>query len=385
MHPQTAESNRVSQSTERPTVAEIDLSALHSNVEAIRARVGTAQIMGIVKANAYGHGLVRIAQELVDSGVEQLGVAFVEEGIALRAAGVTAPILVLGGVVGDQVELFLENDLMLAASSMLKLQLIEKAAVALGKRAKVHIKIDTGMERLGIHHYNAAELFAAVTASPHCDLCGVFSHFATSDNADRSFAELQLQRFITATEWFPNNGLPMPPRHMANSGAILQHPDAIFDIVRPGLLLYGLYPSAEVLRTIPLQPVMSLKTRVVYFKVVPAGGRIGYEGTWTAPEQTRIVTLPVGYADGYRRCLSNRGQVLIRGKKYPIVGIVSMDQITVNIGWDEAYNDDEAVLLGHQGDEVITAEDVAKWMETISYEVITGVSARVPRVYGGRR
>lgn len=337
--------------------------------------------MGVVKANAYGHGIVRVAQELIENGVEMLGVAFVEEGLTLRQAGITAPILVLGGLVGDQVTQFLENDLMITCSSMLKLQLIEKAATALGRRAKVHIKIDTGMERLGIHHYNAAELFAAVMASQHCDLCGVFSHFATSDNADRTFAELQLQRFIDATQWFPQNGLPMPPRHMANSGAILQHPNAIFDIVRPGLILYGLYPSADVQRSIALRPVMSLKTRVVYFKVVPQGGRIGYEGTWTAPEQTRVVTLPVGYADGYRRRLSNRGQVLIRGKKYPVVGIVSMDQITVNIGWDEAYNDDEAVLLGWQGDEVITAEDMAAWIETISYEVLTGVSARVPRVY----
>jgi len=371
--------------TSRPTVAEIDLSALRFNVAGIRARIEQtnprAQIMAIVKANAYGHGMTRIAQELVASGVEQLGVAFVEEGLALREAGIRAPILVLGGIIGDQVGQFIEHDLMITASSLHKLEQIESTAQVMNKRAKIHVKIDTGMERLGVHHYNAAELFKAVTRARHCDLCGVFSHLASSEAADAGFTKTQTERFEEATAWFDENKVPMPPRHLANSGAILQHPQTVFDIVRPGLILYGIYPSPDVEKTIALTPVLSFKTRVVFFKVVEAGARVGYDGTWTAPEQTRVVTLPVGYGDGFRRSLSNRGSVLIRGSKYPIVGNVSMDQITVNIGAGTAYNDDEVVLIGSQQDETIAVENLAAWTDTIAYEVLTGINTRVPRVY----
>jgi len=369
----------------RPTVAEIDLGALGHNVAATRAHLqktnSRAQIMAIVKANAYGHGMARIARELIDSGVEQLGVAFVEEGIALRQSGIDVPILVLGGIIGDQVGQFIEHDLMISASSLHKLEQIEATARSMKTRAQIHVKIDTGMERLGIHHYNAGELFEAVTRAKNCVLCGVFSHLANSESSDKSFTEIQTQRFEEATAWFDKNKVPMPPRHLANSGAILQHPQTVFDIARPGLLLYGIYPSPDVERTVELQPVLSLKTRVVFFKVVEQGARVGYDGTWTAPRQTRVVTLPVGYGDGYRRSLSNRGSVLIRGCKYPIVGNVSMDQITVNIGGGTAYNDDEVVLLGAQDGETISVEDVAKWSDTISYEVLTGINTRVPRVY----
>lgn len=337
--------------------------------------------MGIVKANAYGHGLIRTAQEVVNCGVEQLGVAFVEEGIVLRQNGIKVPILVLGGIIGDQLRDFIQHDLMITASSIYKLDLIEDAAQSLGKRARIHVKIDTGMERLGIHHYNAAQLFEAVLATRHCDLCGVFSHLASSESPDKSFTQLQVERFLEATEWFNKRSLPMPLRHMANSGGILQHPATFFDLVRPGIMMYGVYPGAEVEKTVALQPVLSFKTRVVYFKVVPQGAAVGYNGTWTAPCDTRVVTLPVGYGDGYRRSLSNRGRVLIRGNSYPIVGNVSMDQITVNIGDGTAYNDDEVALIGAQGTECISVEEMANSMETIPYEVLTGINTRVPRLY----
>jgi alanine racemase len=365
----------------RPTVVEVDLAALRYNIANIRARVGNAQIMGIVKANAYGHGLIRTAQELVNCGVEQLGVAFVEEGIVLRQNGIRVPILVLGGIIGDQLADFIEHDLMITASSVYKLDLIEDAAQSLGKRAKIHVKIDTGMERLGIHYYNAAQLFEAVLATQHCDLCGVFSHLASSESLDHSFTQLQVERFLEATEWFNKRTLPMPLRHMANSGAILQHPATFFDLVRPGIMTYGVYPDPNVEKTVALQPVLSFKTRVVYFKVVPQGAAVGYNGTWVAPCDTRVVTLPVGYGDGFRRSLSNRGRVLIRGNSYPIVGNVSMDQITVNIGDGTAYNDDEVALIGAQGAECISVEEMANWMDTIPYEVLTGINTRVPRLY----
>lgn len=365
----------------RPTVAEIDLAALRHNVAAIQRHVAPARVMGIVKANAYGHGLLRIAREMEAAGVSMLGVAFVEEGILLRQSGITVPILVLGGLIGDQIAQFLEHDLSITASSVWKLEQIERTARDMKTTARVHLKIDTGMERLGVHHFNADELFAAAEGAPHCRIEGVFSHLASSQEVDGEWTALQLERFETATNWFRDNGHEMPPRHLANSGAVLNSPSTWFDIVRPGLMNYGIYPEGAA-KTVELKPVLTWKTRVVYFKVVTAGTRIGYDGTWTAPRQTRIVTLPVGYGDGFRRSLSNRGQVLIRGKRYPVVGNVSMDQITVDIGPDgTAYNDDEVVLIGRQGEEEITVDEMAGWMDTISYEVLTGIHTRVPRMY----
>jgi len=365
----------------RPTRIEVNLSALRHNVQCVRSLVGNRPIMGIVKANAYGHGLVRTSQELLRYGVDQLGVAFLEEGIELRRAGITAPILVLGGLLGSQVRHFIEFDLMITASSVFKLHQIEEAAAALGKRAKVHLKVDTGLERIGIHYYNAHKLFEAALAVKHCDILGVFSHFAESHSEDHSYTRLQLERFHEALDFFPRHSVPMPTRHIANSAAIMQHPDSLLDMVRPGIMLYGVRPRADLAPHIPLQPVLSLKTRVVYFKVVPKGARVGYDGTWVAPEDTRVVTLPVGYGDGYRRTLSNVGCVLIAGKRYPIVGKISMDQMMVNIGHDSAFNEDEVVLIGEQGNERITCEELAAMIDTSPYEILTGLAARLPRVY----
>ncbi len=382
----------------RPTVAQINLAALRFNVSQIRARVNAnragsrgvtsstrsapTRIMGIVKANAYGHGLVRIAHELAANGVEEVGVAFVEEGIELRQSGITVPILVLGGLIGDQVDDFIAHDLTMTASSTYKLEIIEEAAQRLKKRAKIHIKIDTGMERLGVHYYSAETLLERVAKSKWCDLCGVFSHFATSESEDQSFTNLQMERFLRVLDWFPRNGIAMPTRHIANSGAILNNCATFLDMVRPGLLLYGVYPDEESARSVEVQRVLSLKTRVVFFKVTKAGSSVGYGRTWTAPHDTRIVTLPVGYGDGYRRSLSNKGRVLVRGNKVPVVGVVSMDQITVDIGANgTAYNDDEVVLIGEQGSEEVSIEEMARWMDTIPYEVLTGINTRVPRVY----
>lgn len=365
----------------RPTTAWVDLGALRANVAAIRERVGSRQIMGIVKANAYGHGLLRTSQELLAAGVDALGVAFLEEGILLRRSGVTAPILVLGGIIGNQVVHFLEHDLQITASSPFKLQQIEEAAAALGKRAQIHLKLDTGMERIGVHWDGAAKLFEAAVAAKHCDLVGVFSHLASSDAADRSYTRLQLERFLDALHWFSQRSLPCPPRHLANSGAILQHPDTWFELVRPGITLYGLYPTAEVERTIPLRPVLSLESRVVYFKVVRAGGSVSYDSTWTAPKDTRVVTVPVGYGDGYSRRLSGKAQVLIGGHRHPVIGRITMDALMVDIGQSSAYNADPVVLIGAQGEQRIGVEEVAAWLETNVYEVLTSINTRVPRRY----
>ncbi|MDX9757770.1 MAG: alanine racemase [Bacteroidota bacterium] len=365
----------------RPTVIEVDLAALHANVARVRERVGDARIMATVKANAYGHGLLRTARELLRFGVDELGVAFLEEGIALRRAGVTAPILVLGGIIGNQIAHFLEYDLQIPASSLFKLEQIEATAAAMGTRAMVHVKIDTGMGRIGIRHENAWRLFDALQESSHCELRGVFSHFASSHDSDPAYTRLQLDRFLETLEYFPRHGLPMPVRHIANSAAVLQHPDSILDMVRPGIMLYGVYPSPEVQRSVVLRPALRMKTRVVYFKVVREGASIGYDRTWTAVRDTRVVTLPVGYGDGYARSLSNRAQVLIHGKRYPIVGRISMDQCMVDIGQDSAYTGDEVVLIGTQNDGGVTIEELAEFCGTIPYEILTMLSARVPRRY----
>jgi alanine racemase len=365
----------------RPTVVEVNLSALRHNVAAVRSLAGDAQIMATVKANAYGHGLIRTSRELLAAGAQQLGVAFLEEGIALRKAGITAPILVLGGIIGNQISHFLEYDLQLTASSVYKLQQIEETAAQMKRRAKVHVKIDTGMGRIGVRHEHASHLFDAAVRAVHCDLCGVFSHFSSSHSADHACTRLQLERFFEAIDFFPKHQLPMPLRHIANSGAILQHPDAILDMVRPGIMLYGVYPDRQVLRSVELAAVLSFKTRVVYFKVVRGGQAIGYDHTWTAPIDTRVVTLPVGYGDGYSRSLSNNGEVLINGRRYPIAGTISMDQCMIDIGGDSAFNDDDAVLIGTQGDEHITVEEIAERIGTIPYEVLTMINTRVPRQY----
>ena len=365
----------------RPTVVEVDLSALRYNIEQIRRVAGHVRIMASVKANAYGHGLVRTSQEMLRFGVDELGVAFLEEGIMLRRAGITAPILVLGGIIGNQISHFLEYDLMLTASSVHKLQQIEQTAASMGIKATIHIKIDTGMGRIGIRPENAHALFEAASEARHCELRGVFSHFASSHAADRSFTQRQLDLFLSALEFFPKNNLPTPVRHIANSGAVLQHPDSILDMVRPGIALYGVYPGAETPHSLALKPTLSFKTRVVYFKVVPQGSPIGYDHTWTAAAATRIVTLPVGYGDGYSRSLSNNGTVLIHGKRYPIVGMISMDQCMIDIGNDSAYNGDEVVMIGRQGNDLITIEEIARRAGTIPYEILTSINTRVPRRY----
>ena len=365
----------------RPTVVDVALGRLTDNYRAIQAAVSPAQVMPILKANAYGHGLVAVARNLVGLGATSFGVAFLEEALALREAGVTLPILVMGGIFGDQIPIFLRHDLTLTAPSVDKLTQIEKVAADLGVRARVHLKIDTGMERIGVPYYNADRLFEQAAACRHTEIEGVYSHFANADAADLTSARMQLARFLDALQWYERHRLRPPVRHMANSGAVLQLPESHLDLVRPGILLYGVYPSAEVRHTIAVRPALSWKSRVVYFKVVKPGHPVSYGSTWQSDHQVRIVTIPVGYGDGYFRALSNVGQVAIRGKRYPVVGRVCMDQVMVNIEWDTAYNGDEVVLLGADGDAVVTCEDLAGWAGTIPYEVLTNINTRVPRVY----
>jgi alanine racemase len=371
----------------RPTRVVVDLDALSSNLCNIRAHVGVP-VMGIVKANAYGHGLVPVALHLQAQGIEQLGVAFVEEGIALREAGVTVPILVLGGIFGRQVAQFIAHDLEVTVSSLDKLRQVEAAAEALGRKAVVHLKIDTGMERIGVHSYSARGFIEAAVASKWCVLKGIYSHLACADDPQSPMTRQQLERFHEACTHVERIGAPMPLRHIANSGGVLHDPESWLDMVRPGIILYGVLPDPASRPTIALQPAMSLVSQVVYFKVVRAGHPVSYGATWAPATDTRVITIPLGYGDGWPRALSSgasspRGEVLVRGRRHPIVGRVCMDQFMVDIGQDSAWNEDEVVLVGTQGEAEIRMEAVAEAAGTIPYEVLVGLNERIPREYRG--
>lgn len=364
----------------RPTYAEINLTQLQHNLQAIRARVAPSKVMIVVKANAYGHGLVEVAKYL-SPHADCLGVAMVEEGILLREIGVSAPILVFGGVWRDQVLKYIEHDLIPTVSSVEHLEQITQAAGSLKKTARVHLKIDTGMERMGVHYYDAHILQeAALKYSPYITVEGIYSHFANADAADLTHARLQLERFNEVLNFYEKHSLPMPLRHMANSGAILQLPEAFLDMVRPGILLYG-YPSAESARTVQVKPALAWKSRVVHVKMTKAGHPVSYGSTWESDHQVRIVTIPVGYGDGYFRIMSNKAQVIINGKKYPQVGRICMDLVMANLEDDLACTGDTVTLIGGEGGEYITADDLAEWAGTIPYEILTNINTRVPRVY----
>ena len=364
----------------RPTYATVSLARLRANLAAIRAHVGRAQVMAVLKANAYGHGLEAVARCLAPQA-DALAVALVEEGIALRRLGITKPILVMGGTWTRQIPLFLDHDLAITVPSIARLQDVEDAAAAAGKLARAHLKIDTGMERIGVRWYNMQSLLEASVRTTHVRIEGVYSHFANADAEDLSHARLQMERFAEVLRFYEQRSLPVPPRHLANSAAILRMPESHFDMVRPGILLYGVYPYAGAPRTVEVKPALSWRTRVVYFKVVEPGSPVSYGSTWKSDHRVRVVTVPVGYGDGYFRSMSNRAQVILRGRREPQVGTICMDQMMVNIEWGEGWNGDEVVLIGEQGEARVRVEDLAEWAGTIPYEILTAINGRVPRIY----
>ena len=314
-------------------------------------------------------------------GADYLGVAFVEEGILLREYGIKIPILVLGGVWGNQVPLFLKNDLAITASSIDKINQIDEAASSLKVKAKVHLKIDTGMERIGVHYYNAEKFLEATLKCKNVIVEGIYSHFANADSKDLTHTKLQFERFSEVISFYEKRSLPSPIKHISNSGGILQMPEANLDMVRPGILMFGVYPSSEVPKKIKVKPALSWKSLVIYFKVIKPGHPVGYGLTWQTEKPIRAVTIPVGYGDGYFRNLSNKSEVIIRGKRYPVIGNVSMDQIVANINKDSAYNGDEVILIGSDGNISIACEELAEWAGTIPYEILTNINTRVPRIY----
>ena len=365
----------------RPTRVEVNLRILAENHKQIKKHVKDCKVMPVLKANAYGHGLVRVAQLYEELKADSLGVAVVEEGILLREMGIKMPILVLGGVWGNQIPLFLKHNLSITASSIEKLKQIDETAAQLKIKATVHLKIDTGMERVGVHYYNAEKFLETSHSLKNTNVEGIYSHFATAESEDLTFTKLQLERFNEVLEYYNNHSIKPPIRHISNSGAILQLSEANLDMVRPGIMMFGVYPSENVKKTIEVKPALSWKSLVVYFKVIKAGNAVGYGLTYKPNHNIRAVTVPVGYGDGYFRSLSNKAKVIINGEKYPVIGNVSMDQIVVNIENNSAYNSDEVILLGNDGKNSITAEDLAKWAGTIPYEILTNINTRVPRIY----
>lgn len=370
----------------RPTRAEIHIHRLLHNFKIVKSLVGkNVKIMPMVKANAYGHGIVRISQELIAAGAHSLGVAYLEEALFLRAHGITAPIAVLGAINTEQVPEFIQNNIEITSSSIDKSKAISACAVALGKIAKVHLKIDTGMERIGVHWYNAERFICESAALPGIEIIGIFSHFAKAES-DPQFTNEQIRRFEYALSCAAKHGIHPPLVHIANSAGIISYPHSHYTMVRPGIMLYGYDPRKKKEQTLiadaQLLPVMSLKTKVSFFKVVPAGSGISYNHTYITPQQTRIVTLPIGYGDGYPRALSNNGEVLIRGKRYPVVGTICMDQTMIDIGPNgTAYNGDDVLLFGEMDGESIPLEELCERANTITYEILTRISLRVPRIY----
>lgn len=366
----------------RPTVALINLSAYRYNLEQIKKKVAPAKVMAVVKANAYGHGLIPIAKTALETGVAYLGVALVEEGIELREKGIQAPILVFGGVDPDQIDLFFEYDLEMILYTKSVAVKVSQQAQRLHKEAVAHVKVDTGMGRVGVPWKQACDLIQSLATMSGIRLKGLCTHFATSDESDKDFANLQLARFNHVSQQLEAKGIHIPLKHAANSGAILDLPEAYFDMVRPGIMSYGWYPSDETSESVDIKPVMSFKTRIFYIKEIQQGDSVSYGRKYIASHNTRIATLPVGYADGYNRLLTNQGEVLIHGKRYPVVGRVCMDLIHADIGNNtEILEGDEAVLFGQQGQDCISVTELCKKLRTIPYEVCCWISKRVPRVF----
>ena len=373
--------------------ADIDLDAITANIRQLKSVTSPgARFMAVVKANAYGHGAVAVARQALANGADCLGVARIHEGVALRTAGIDGPILVLNYTPPEFAPLALENDLALTVFDLDTATAISDTAAAAGSRIIAHLKTDTGMGRLGLRPAgekgigldpDRVKLAVRIANLPGLDLEGIFTHFAAADSQDAAYTENQFTLFCEYIDALQKAGLTFKIRHAANSAAIIAHPHTHLDMVRAGIALYGLNPSGEVnLDHLAVRPAMALKARLVHVKKVPAGFCVSYGMTYRAPHPTTIATIPLGYADGYSRLLSSQGTMLVRGQRAPIVGRVCMDLTMLDVGHIAGVRTgDEAVALGRQGEETITADEIAGVLGTINYEIVSSITARVPRVF----
>lgn len=377
--------------------SEIDLNAISHNVrELCRITSPGSRLMAVVKANGYGHGAVEVALAALKNGADCLGVARMDEGLDLRRAGITAPILILGYTLPEHSEALVLHRLTQAVYSFEAAEALSEAAERLQTKAKVHIKVDTGMGRLGLlpdsprismlgKHLpgNAQRVIESISRLPHVEIEGIFTHFATADSQDKTHTLQQLERFLDFIDKLKVHGLEFPVRHAANSAALIDLPETHLDMVRSGISIYGFYPSAEVNKArIALVPAMTFKTRVIHVKMVPAGFHVSYGLTYQTENPTVIATVSAGYADGLNRLLSSRGQMLVRGSRAGIVGRICMDLTLLDVGHiPDVCVGDEVVIFGSQGQEIIPVEEMAEALNTLHYEIVTSLSPRVARVF----
>jgi len=369
---------------EHQTFVEISIPNILHNIRALKGLLDKkVKFMAVVKADAYGHGAVPVSKA-IEKNVDYLAVATLSEAIELKGAGIKAPILLLSEIHPSSAAEVVKNGFIQTVYTIKLAKALSDAASRLKKKAKVHLKIDTGMGRIGVHFSEAEGLFNAISRSPNLDIEGIFTHFAGAEELD-DFTSRQLKRFRSFISKIDPAGYVL---HAANSAAVIYHRESHLDMVRVGLSMYGLYPPGGKKGSVKLKPALEFKTHVVYVKKVPAGTPLSYGSTYNTKNETTIATLPVGYADGLPRALSNRGEVLMRGKRYPIVGRICMDLTLIDLGDERPASrqggcemGDEVTLIGRQGNETISTDDVAKLADTISYEIICGIGKRVPRVY----
>ena len=364
----------------RPAWAEVNLQALRHNYREIKKQLAPGvKLCAVVKANAYGHGALAVARVAVEEGADYLAVAALSEGLELRQAGFLTPILVLGLVMPEDAKEVVEYGLTQVVCELSLAKALSQEAVRQGKEVRVHLKVDTGMGRIGVRPEEAGTLAAAIAKLPGLQVEGMFSHFAAADAKDKSYTQKQLAAFKEAVAAVEKNGVQLSVKHIAESAAILEIPEAHFDMVRAGIIQYGLWPSEEVTHPLDLQPVLSLKARVTWVKALHPGESVGYGRTFIADRECRIATLPLGYADGYIRAYGKEGFVEIHGKKAPVAGRVCMDQVMVDVtDIPDVQIGDEVTLFGSDS---LTIDEVARWGNTINYEVPCLLGARLPRVY----
>ncbi len=363
--------------------AEVYLNRIVHNMHEIRRLVREpCELMAVVKADGYGHGALPVAGTALLAGASRLAVAIPEEGITLREGGIPSPILVLGSILPEQAEVIVGNLLTATVFDLPLARALSAEAGRQGKNVCVHLKVDTGMGRIGLFPHDVVPFVNQVMRLPHLIIEGVYTHFATADAADKTYAYQQFKLFEEVLKEIKNARIPITLRHAANSAAILNLPESHLDMVRPGIILYGINPLEDESPSITLEPALSWKAKIAYVKQVPTGTGISYGRTHITRGSAWIATLPLGYADGLSRALSNRGEVLIRGQRAAIVGRVCMDQCMVDVSQIEGIQvGDEAVLIGSQGRERLSAEEMARKIGTIGYEVVCNIGKRVPRVY----
>ena len=379
------------------TWAEIDLNAYAHNIKELRRITHSdASLMAVVKANGYGHGSIQVAREALQNGAQWLGVARFNEAVELRKAGLEAPLLILGYTPADLAQKLIEYDLTQTVYSYSNAEIFSSKASKLGKKISVHIKVDSGMGRLGLvtnalvpqktireANPNPIDVINKITKLTGLDVQGIFTHFATADSADKSYANQQLEIFLDFLHELHHAGLQPPIRHAANSAALINMPGSHLVMVRPGIATYGLNPSNEVSKNkLTLKPVMTLKSRIIHLKKVSAGFNVSYGITYQTDKPTTIATVPVGYADGFNRLFSSCGRMLVHGQKVPIIGRVCMDLTMLDVGHiPDLEIEDEVVVFGRQENATIAADDLASQLNTINYEIVSTIMPRVSRIY----